>query len=117
MDDGFGDRLQALRVERGLSASELARRVDVTPTAVWNWEKNGVLPRRGMLAGIAETLSTTPDYLLSGLVAASSKRDEQARSAPSGRTVAQIIEAARREIAAATGFEVERVKLQLQIGE
>jgi hypothetical protein len=70
-----------------------------------------------MLAGIAETLSTTPDYLLSGLVAASSKRDEQARSAPSGRTVAQIIEAARREIAAATGFEVERVKLQLQIGE
>jgi transcriptional regulator with XRE-family HTH domain len=65
-DRGFSVRLKASRVERGLSKSELARRVGVSSTCVWNWEEANTHPRPEALARIAATLSTTPAFLERG---------------------------------------------------
>jgi transcriptional regulator with XRE-family HTH domain len=49
-----------------MSASDLARLADVTPTAVWNWENRDVVPRKETLARIATVLHVTREWLLNG---------------------------------------------------
>jgi transcriptional regulator with XRE-family HTH domain len=63
---GFSQRLKETREARSMSASDLARLVDVSPTAVWNWEKNDVTPRRDTLAQIAQVLGVSRDFLRTG---------------------------------------------------
>ena len=67
MDKEFAKRLKAAREARGMSASDLARLAHVTPTAVWNWEKNGVYPRRDTLEQISLHLGVTPEHLRTGV--------------------------------------------------
>ena len=66
MAKNFSQRLKETREARSMSASDLARLADVTPTAVWNWEKNGVVPRRETLAQIAQVLGVTKEFLRTG---------------------------------------------------
>ena len=66
MAKGFSQRLKETREARSMSASDLARLVDVTPTAVWNWEKNDVIPRRDTLAQIAQVLGVSAGFLRIG---------------------------------------------------
>jgi transcriptional regulator with XRE-family HTH domain len=66
MAKDFSQRLRETREARSMSASDLARLADVTPTAVWNWEKNGVAPRRETLAQIAQVLGVTKEFLRTG---------------------------------------------------
>jgi transcriptional regulator with XRE-family HTH domain len=106
----IGQRIQRTREERGMSASELARLVHVTPTAVWNWERNGTQPRPNALAGIARALGVTTEFLISG---DTEQAPQEQRS--NTATVAQIIENAKAQIAALTGYPLERVRLQLQL--
>lgn len=49
----FGQRIKDLRANNSLTAAELARLTDVTPAAVWQWEKKGTQPRRGVIEKIA----------------------------------------------------------------
>lgn len=49
----FGKRIAALRNKNALTASDLARLSNVTPAAVWQWEKNGTQPRRDVIEKIA----------------------------------------------------------------
>jgi transcriptional regulator with XRE-family HTH domain len=65
-DRGFAARLTGCRVDQGLSKSELARRVGVPTTCLWNWEQANTLPRPGALAKLAATLSTTTAFLERG---------------------------------------------------
>jgi transcriptional regulator with XRE-family HTH domain len=104
-ETNIGERIRSIREKRQMSASELARLVHVTPTAVWNWENSGTRPRQGALSSIARVLGVTNDFLLSG----------NAEAAPSGETVAEIIEEARSKIAKTTGFALERVKLHVEL--
>lgn len=62
----FSDRLRDTREARSMSASDLARLLGVTPTAVWNWEKNGVVPRHDTLVQIAQVLGVTTEFLRAG---------------------------------------------------
>jgi transcriptional regulator with XRE-family HTH domain len=62
----FAARLKACRLERGLSKSELARRVGVSTTCTWNWEEANTHPRPEALAKIAAALSTTSEFLEKG---------------------------------------------------
>ena len=62
----IGQRIRQTREKRSMSASDLARLTEVTPTAVWNWENNGIRPRPDTLATIAQVLGVTKDYLLAG---------------------------------------------------
>jgi transcriptional regulator with XRE-family HTH domain len=65
-NQGFAGRLKESRGERGFSKSELARRINVSPTAVWSWEEANAYPRPDALAKIAAALLTTTDFLETG---------------------------------------------------
>lgn len=105
--DTVGSRIQRIRETRGFTASELARLVGVTPTAVWNWEKNGVQPRSEMLGSIAKVMGVSQEWLLTGEVDGPSADDE-------ARTPASIIEGARIEIARVTGFALDSVSIEVR---
>ncbi|WP_082025648.1 helix-turn-helix domain-containing protein [Methyloceanibacter caenitepidi] len=64
--NGLGDRIRRIREARAFSQSDLAKMANVTPTAVWNWETNGVVPRAETLLVVAQRLGVTKEYLLTG---------------------------------------------------
>src|SRR5438105_1612220 len=64
--NGFGARLRTTREARSITASELARLTRVTPTAVWNWENNGVTPQAKTQTDLATVLNVSKDWLLTG---------------------------------------------------
>lgn len=51
-----GGQIRRYRELAGLTKSDLARRVGVSPTAVHNWEENGVMPRMAMLFALEKAL-------------------------------------------------------------
>ena len=97
----LGRRIRDTRVKRGLSQADLAKQLQVSSTAVWNWEMNGVQPRPMFLAKIAGALGVSDHFLQTGLV------DEIAGM----RTTAEIIDAAKEEIAAINGVGIEKVRI------
>jgi transcriptional regulator with XRE-family HTH domain len=62
----FGGRVKLTREERGLTASDLARLTDVTPTAVWNWENRNRTPQSKTLTSLAQVLGVSKEWLLTG---------------------------------------------------
>lgn len=64
----IGDRIAALRKEKGLSQSELARGLDIKPQAVQKWESGGSGPKASRLAEIAELLTVDIKDLVKGTV-------------------------------------------------
>ena len=107
-----GKRIHAAREAKSLSASELARRVGVTPTAVWNWETNEVVPRHEVLGKVAIALGVSEDFLLTGR----NDLDAAAEESPGTTVLAfQLIEEAKARIAVVTGFPIDRVKLRLEL--
>jgi transcriptional regulator with XRE-family HTH domain len=101
-------RIRNTREERGITASELARLVGVTPTAVWNWEKNSIRPRQPALEAIAKVLGVTTAFLVYGVEAEVAARPQETAS------VASILDDARARLAEATGLAIDRIKLNLQ---
>ena len=61
-----GRQIKHFREIAGLSKSELARRVGVGPTAVHNWEENGVMPRIDVSQRLTEALEVSFVQLMSG---------------------------------------------------
>jgi transcriptional regulator with XRE-family HTH domain len=104
----IGHRIANARNTLGMSATDLARFVKVTPTAVWNWEKNGVRPRQEVLQSVAEVLNVPIEWLTIGA------EKSNPATTPHASTH-EIVEAARKAIANATGFPIERVKLNLEL--
>lgn len=111
----LGTRLRKLREEKGLSRVEFAKRVGASPASVWNWE-SGTAPRGKALAAIARVLGTDEGFLSGSN--AGSRRDVSARSGEgetaSSATVARIMSEARAQIAQASGFSRNQVKLSLE---
>ena len=64
--ESFASRIAALRQQNALTASDLAKLANVTPAAVWNWEKNGITPRPATIDVLASKLGVTPKFLLTG---------------------------------------------------
>ncbi|NLY16623.1 MAG: helix-turn-helix domain-containing protein [Gammaproteobacteria bacterium] len=62
----FPERLIACREAAGLSQSELARRLSVSPQAVQKWESAQNVPRGKRLELLASILSTTVSHLMVG---------------------------------------------------
>lgn len=62
----FNERLIACREAAGLSQSELARRLSVSPQAVQKWESAQNVPRGKRLELLASILSTTVSHLMVG---------------------------------------------------
>jgi transcriptional regulator with XRE-family HTH domain len=61
-----GGQIRHFRELAGLSKSELARRVEVSPTAVHNWEENGVMPRMEVMLKLEKALEVRWTQLMTG---------------------------------------------------
>lgn len=68
----FANRVKTLREQNSLTASDLAKLAHVSPAAVWNWEKNGTIPRPATVRTIAGELGVSAEFLLTGEKAAPS---------------------------------------------
>lgn len=98
-------RIRDLIAAKGITSAELARRVGVTPTAVYNWEI-GSKPRPESLAKIARELDTTIEYILTGLNGSRESRQE---------TVSEIVSRAEADLARAMGYVVGRVRVRFDV--
>lgn len=63
-----GERIAALRNERNISQSQLARAMDVSRQAVSKWENDISTPEPLKLIKLAELLDTDVEYLTTGRV-------------------------------------------------
>jgi transcriptional regulator with XRE-family HTH domain len=64
----IGKRVAELRERRGLSAAELARRIEIKQPSIWAIENGTTKSLRGnTLTRLCEELRTTADYLLRGM--------------------------------------------------
>ena len=62
--DGFSNQLKRLRALQGLTQTEIAKKLFVTPQTVSKWENGNALPDVENLCKLAEILQTTPNDLL-----------------------------------------------------
>ena len=79
----FGEKLKALRTERGLTQEQLAARLYVSRTAVSKWETGGGSPNLDSLQALARLFDVSVDDLLSTddlIVLARDERRSTARS-------------------------------------
>jgi transcriptional regulator with XRE-family HTH domain len=60
----IGERIKEIRLKRGFSQSELARRAGLTPGFIWQVEVGMKEPGRRALVGIARALSVSLDELI-----------------------------------------------------
>ena len=62
----IGERIMALRKEKNISQSELAKRLNVSRQAVSKWEQGVSSPDTERLIQLAEILGTEVEYLATG---------------------------------------------------
>ncbi len=65
MKNSFGNTLKSLRKQCGLTQSQLAERLSVSPQAVSKWETGGCYPDISLLPLIADVFGVSTDRLLS----------------------------------------------------
>ena len=63
----IGERITALRKERNISQTELARRLEVSRQAVSKWEQGVSAPDTSKLILLAKILETEVEYLATGV--------------------------------------------------
>lgn len=63
----LGERIIALRKERDISQTELARRLNVSRQAVSKWEQGISSPDTAKLIQLAQILETDVEYLATGI--------------------------------------------------
>lgn len=95
-----------------MTASDLAHVLSVTPTAVWNWEKQGVHPRPRALDALAKALGVTTAYLLTGVGHPSPSATETAADVTS---VGAAKAAFKKAIAKANGVSIDHVVVEFRI--
>ena len=64
MNDEFGEKLKALREEKGITQSELADTLNVSRQAVYKWESNKGYPDIENLIRISDIFEVTIDELI-----------------------------------------------------
>lgn len=60
----LNERIRKLRLERGWSQVDLAKKLNVTKQSVSNWENDNIQPSIEMLVKLAREFSVSTDYLL-----------------------------------------------------
>ena len=64
MGKQFGDRLQELRIERGLTQEELAREFNTGKASISHYESNRRLPNANNINLFAEFFNVSIDYIM-----------------------------------------------------
>ncbi len=108
--ESFADRLRRARESKGISASGLAKLVAVSPTAVWNWETNGIHPRADTLQQIAKVLGVSREFLLTGDHPGSSDPMPFEAALPKNLTIAQ----AKRALAASLDVPESAIEIVIR---
>jgi transcriptional regulator with XRE-family HTH domain len=106
----FAGRLQALRTQRRLSKTALAKSVGVTTTCVWNWEEGNTEPRAENLFALSKVFNVPTDYLESG------KGHTQGNEVTAHSNTVSLPEAiamAKDQIASLAGIAPDKVKISL----
>jgi transcriptional regulator with XRE-family HTH domain len=62
----MGSRIRTLREEQRITQVELARRIGVSPMALYNWEKGTRAPQGTNLHALARELRVPIDYITTG---------------------------------------------------
>lgn len=108
----IGRRIRRFRKLMGLSKSELARRVGVSPTAVHNWEENGVMPRMDTLMEIGDALQMDVVQLV-----ARDGPDESspADPAPGAASRQDRLEELKEQVAQLYGVSRNRVEITIRV--
>jgi transcriptional regulator with XRE-family HTH domain len=110
-----GGQIKHYRELAGLSKSEVARRVGVSPTAVHNWEENGVMPRMETIFALEKVLEV--DFMQ---LWGSNRGGDPARPAPAPATGqpevsrGDRLEQLRRQIAALFDVAADRVEITIR---
>ena len=107
-----GSQIKHFRQLAGLSKSDLARRVRVSPTAVHNWEGNGVMPRMEVMLELEKALEVSWMQLMTGDDAPDAER-ARAAPAPDRPEVSrgERLDQFRRQIAALFDVPPDRVEI------
>ncbi|MCK9268435.1 MAG: helix-turn-helix domain-containing protein [Alkaliphilus sp.] len=61
----LGEKIQYLRIERGLKQKEMAQILQINRATLSNWETGRANPDPEMLAKLAEFFNVTTDFMLS----------------------------------------------------
>jgi transcriptional regulator with XRE-family HTH domain len=108
----IGSQIKHFRELAGLSKSDLARRVRVSPTAVHNWEENGVMPRMEVMLELERALEVSWTQLMTGNDRPAAERTN---AAPSGGqpevSRGERLDQFRRQIAALFDVPPDRVEI------
>ncbi|MBH0236432.1 helix-turn-helix domain-containing protein [Methylobrevis albus] len=122
----FPSRLARIMKEKRLSQSEIAKKVGYTPTAIWNWLQGNTLPRPETLASLAETLNVREEWLMGeteqrsrgpideGIEATEVEDESGIEGEPQVFSISLLVESLRTELASATGFELEQIKIKVE---
>lgn len=94
-----------------ISASELARRVGVSPTAPWNWLHGKTIPKPGTMLKVARLFGVSVNQLMYG----ADNSDEDLPTDIHVVTVESSLDAARVRLSEFTGTPVEKIRLRLEI--
>lgn len=62
----LSERLKEARTKKGLSQSDLAKKVKLHYTQIGRYENKGAQPSADILSKLADALDVTTDYLMSG---------------------------------------------------
>ena len=107
----FGEKLQKLRKEAGLSQEELAWQLGVSRQAVSKWERNSGYPETEKIIRISGIFHVTLDYLLNEEASQKEPLDEKARRNEEPRqedALSNEKEQQNREAAGKEGIHVSR---------
>lgn len=66
LNELIGERIKLLRTAKKLSGEQLAQQLNITKSAISQWEKGKSLPNRANLIKLAEILEVDDEYLVSG---------------------------------------------------
>lgn len=107
-----GANIKRFRELAGLSKSELARQVKVSPTAVNNWEENGVMPRAELMFDLGKALEVNFVQLMGRGVALNPVTAEDGEPSPQpDMSRGERLDQFKLQIAAL--FDVEPAKVEI----
>lgn len=101
----LGARIAALRRSSGMSQAELARRIQVSASAIGMYEQGRREPAADTLVALADTFQVSVDYLLTGRVA------EHMDTAAVNAALAKAMETAQAALDRRTGESLSQKEL------
>lgn len=108
----FSMRLRALRLERGLSIADVARKSGFSKVNVWKWERGEHEPRDQSLRALAQALDVPPQQLVESR---NLEFDRQAVGSMTSSTIADVIADARSRICRISNIDLDRVNVTVEL--